>query len=113
VYDEIPDEGEVLIAGPIASSAIRSDNGLGIVIVHWKDVQPLTHHNLCVQVEAIGAVDTNPGNNRACFSVFTELPELVFLPWSGIEICLGTRPVIERIVDIGRRCSDDVKLISS
>jgi hypothetical protein len=80
LYDGNPDEGGILIAGPIPSSAIQSANGMGIVNVLWKDVQPLTPHTLYVQVDSIGVADADPGNNRASFAVFTELPQLVFLP---------------------------------
>jgi hypothetical protein len=80
IYDGDPDNGGSLIAGPIPPSAIQSDNGSGIVNVYWKDVLPQMPHTLCVQVEAVGAADTNHGNNAACFSVYTELPQSVFLP---------------------------------
>jgi hypothetical protein len=80
IYDGNPDDGGILIAGPVPSSAIQSAAGMGVVKVQWKDVQPLMPHTLCVQVDSIGVADTDPSNNQACFSVFTELPELVFLP---------------------------------
>ena len=80
IYDGDPDAGGILIAGPIPASAIRSNNGTGVVNVGWKDVQPLTAHTLYVQVDSIGVTDTNPSNNRASFTVFTEIPEFVFLP---------------------------------
>ena len=80
IYDGDPDAGGFLIAGPIPSSAIQSADGMGVVSVLWKDVQPLTSHTLYVQVEAIGVADSNPSNNRASFSVFTESPQFVFLP---------------------------------
>jgi hypothetical protein len=79
IYDGNPDDGGALIAGPIPSSAIQSANGIGVVKVHWNDVQPLTQHTLCVRVDPIGVADTYPTNNQVCFPVFTELPELVFL----------------------------------
>jgi hypothetical protein len=80
LYDGNPEDGGILIAGPIPSSAIQAANGMGVVEVLWIDVQPLTSHNLCVRIDSIGVADTDPGNNRACFPVFTELPQLVFLP---------------------------------
>jgi hypothetical protein len=79
VYDGNPDEGGVMIAGPIPSSAIQSAYGMGVVNVIWKNAQPLTTHTLYVHVESSGVVDTNPSNNTKSFEVFTELPQLVFL----------------------------------
>jgi hypothetical protein len=80
VYDGNPDEGGVLIAGPIPSSAVHSNFGNGLVSALWMGVQPLTQHTIYVVVEAIGVSDTNPDNNQANFSVYTELPKLHFLP---------------------------------
>ena len=80
IYDGDPDNGGTLIAGPIPASAIQSYYGNGRLSAYWMGVEPLTQHTLCVQVDPIGVSDTNPGNNQACFSVYTELPKLSFLP---------------------------------
>jgi hypothetical protein len=79
IYDGNPDAGGTLIAGPIPSSAIQSYYGYGLVSAFWRAVQPLNQHTLYVQVDPIGVSDTNLGNNRAYFSVYTDLPKLVFL----------------------------------
>jgi hypothetical protein len=81
IYDGDPNAGGILIADPIPSSAIQSYYGTGKVVVYWMGVQPLTQHTLYVQVDPIGVSDTNPGNNRASFSVYTDLPKLLFLPF--------------------------------
>jgi hypothetical protein len=80
IYDGDPDNGGALIAGPIPSSVIQSYYGSGKVVVYWKWVKPLTQHTLYVQVDSIGISDTDPGNNRANFTVYTYLPKLSFLP---------------------------------
>jgi hypothetical protein len=79
VYDGDPDAGGTIIAGPIPASAIKSDYGYGLVSAFWMDVQPLTQYTLYVQVDAIGVTDSTPGNNRASFSVYAELPKLNYL----------------------------------
>ena len=81
VYDGDPDAGGTLIAGPIPSSAIQSYYGNGIVTAYWQEVQPLTVHTLYVLVDPIGVSDTNPDNNQASFIVYTDLPQLSFLPF--------------------------------
>jgi hypothetical protein len=80
IYDGNPDSGGSLIAGPIPSSAIQSYYGGGRLSAYWMGVQPLTQHTLCIQVDPIGVIDTNPDDNQACFFVYTELPSLLFLP---------------------------------
>lgn len=80
LYDGDPNAGGILIAGPIPSSAIKSANGMGVVSVPWNEILPLTPHILYVQVVSIGVTDTDPSNNLASFSVFTELPESTFIP---------------------------------
>ena len=81
VYDGDPEAGGTLIAGPIPSAAIQRCGGTLMVPTYWMDVEPLTEHTLYVYVEPIGVVDTNPANNWAYFSVFTDLPKLNFLPF--------------------------------
>ncbi len=80
IYDGDPQEGGTLIAGPISSDAIQRCGGTVMVSAYWMEVEPLTQHTLYVLVEPIGVSDTNPDNNRASFSVYTDLPKLHFLP---------------------------------
>jgi hypothetical protein len=80
VYDGDPDSGGNLILGPLPASTIKADYGTGKAIVYWMDVEPLTEHELCSVVDPIGIEDIVPGNNKACFSVYLELPHLAFLP---------------------------------
>jgi hypothetical protein len=80
IYDGNPEAGGTLIIGPIASNAIQRCGGTAMVSAYWMAVQPLTQHNLNVLVTPIGVSDINPGNNRASFSVYTDLPKLNFLP---------------------------------
>jgi len=81
IYDGDPDGGGSLIAGPIASEAIQRCGGTRLVSADWKAIQPLTYHTLYVQVDPSGVSDSNPDNNRAAYSVFTNLPKLYFLPF--------------------------------
>jgi hypothetical protein len=81
IYDGNPDTGGTLIAGPVTSNAIQRCAGTGIVLAYWLAVVPLTQHTLYVQVTPIGVSDTNPANNRASFTVYTDLPKLTFLPF--------------------------------
>lgn len=80
IYDGDPDAGGVLIGGPIQASAIRSDYGNGRLVFYWKNVEPLTEHQIYVYVGPVHVTDTDPGNNLAAFNIYTELPELVLLP---------------------------------
>jgi hypothetical protein len=80
VYDGDPDSGGSLILGPLPASAIKADYGTGKAIVYWTEVQPLSEHKLCITVDPIGIEDLVPGNNMACYNVYLELPNLVFLP---------------------------------
>ncbi len=80
IYDGDPDAGGTLIAGPISSNAIQRCGGTVMVLAHWIGVQPLTQHTLYVDVAPIGVSDTNPNNNRAFFTVYTDLPKMCFLP---------------------------------
>ncbi|MFZ2097935.1 MAG: hypothetical protein WAV05_14980, partial [Anaerolineales bacterium] len=79
VYDGDPNDGGILITGPLPASMVEADYGNGRLTAYWVGVQPLTEHTLYVQVEPIGVSDTNPGNNQANFSVYLELPNLTFL----------------------------------
>lgn len=85
IYDGDPDDGESLIAGPIPSEAIQRCGGSGLVTADWKAVQPLSNHTLYVEVDPIGVPDSNPGNNRGSYSVYTELPKIYFLPLMVIK----------------------------
>jgi hypothetical protein len=80
IYDGDPDAGGNLIIGPISSNAIQRCGGTIMVQTLWIGVQPLTEHTLYVDVAPIGVSDSNPANNRAHFTVFTDLPKLYFLP---------------------------------
>ncbi len=80
IYDGDPANGGILISGPLPASMIRSDNGQGRLTANWRDVEPLTDHQIFVYVEPVGIADSNPSNNLAGFYVFTELPKLSFLP---------------------------------
>ncbi len=80
VYDGDPDSGGTLIVGPLPSSAIKADFGTGTVTTYWMEVQAQSEHTLCVVVDALGVADTDPGNNKACYSVYLDTPKLSFIP---------------------------------
>jgi len=80
IYDGNPLGEGTLIRDPIPSSAIKSYFGVGRLTTYWMNVEPLTSHTLYVLVEPIGVPDANPGNNEAVFTVFTELPEVLYFP---------------------------------
>jgi len=79
MYDGDPDSGGTLIVGPLPSSFVKADYGMGKAVGYWNDVEPGAEHTLCVVVEAIGVEDEDGGNNKACYSVYLELPNLTFL----------------------------------
>jgi len=80
IYDGDPEKGGSLIAGPIPSSAIRSNYGVGRLTAYWMNVEPLTQYTLSVLVQPVGVDDVYPDDNLAFFSVYTELPEMLYFP---------------------------------
>ena len=80
IYDGDPDNGGILIAGPIPASAIRSNDGQGLVSAFWMGVEPGVWHSIYVQVDSIGIPDIDPENNKAIYNLHTVLPKLHFLP---------------------------------
>jgi len=72
--------GGTQIAGPISNPNVQRCGGRTMISVAWQNVTPLQDYTIHVEVTPIGVLDSNPGNNQADFEVYTELPELFFLP---------------------------------
>lgn len=80
IYEGDPENGGSLIAGPIPSSAIKGNYGVGRLTAYWMNVEPLTEYTLYVLVEPVGVTDAQPSDNLAYFSVYTELPVMLYFP---------------------------------
>jgi hypothetical protein len=81
VYDGQPESGTLIAALP--ASFVRAEGGVGRATAYWRGVEPLAEHSLCVVVSPVGVEDLEPGNDKACYSVFLEEPKLTFLPLMG------------------------------